>query len=386
MLATLSAQTFHRMHAFDITDGQNPGGLVQGADGNLWGTTEFGGTAGYGTIFQITIRGKLTTIYSFCFQTLCADGSYPVGALIQSSDGNFYGATNAGGAAGYGSIFRLKPAGVLTTLYSFCAQRYPVCPDGYGPFAGLVRARNGNFYGTTENGGANNYGTVFSITASGTLTTLHSFNNTDGAFPVAPLVEASDGNLYGTTSDGSGAGTIFRITPDGTLENLYTFCSLSGCADGEDPVAGLIEGSDGYLYGTTNGRTSGYGTVFKITLDGTLTTLHSFCSLGCRDGAYPNSPVIQASDGNFYGTTSGYGARGGGTVFEITSHGTLTTLYFFCQTKGCQDGDGPDALIQATNGTFYGLTRTGGQFDACGGFGCGSVFSFATGLQPSSQR
>src|SRR5258707_9353580 len=161
----------------------------------------------------------------------------------------------------------------------------------------MVQATDGNFYGTTQLGGANNYGTIFKITPGGKLTTLHSFDSTDGSDPVAPLVQASDGNLYGTTQqDGAyGAGTIFRITPGGTLTTIYNFCSLSDCTDGRAPVTGLIQATDGNLYGTTYGSYGfAWGTGFKITLGGTLTTLHNFCSLtNCADGAYPASSLVQ---------------------------------------------------------------------------------------------
>ncbi len=383
MAPTLPAQTFTRVHGFNLTDGQNPMGLVQGIDGNLYGTTEFGGAKGYGSIFRITTLGNLTTLYSFCSPGSCFDGAYPIGALIQSPDGNFYGTTDGGGASGHGSVFKITASGVLTTLYSFCSSGDPACPDGSDPFAGLVRASNGSFYGTTQGGGAYNHGTVFKITPGGKLTTLHSFDGTDGSGPLAALVQASDGNLYGTTQQdgGHGSGTIFRITPGGTLTTVYSFCSLSGCTDGEYPQAGLIQATDGNLYGTTNARPGvGYGTVFKMTLGGTLTTLHNFCSFtNCADGAYPDSPLVQANDGNFYGTTSGLYT---GTVFEVTRDGALTTFYTFCLQSGCLDGDGPDALILNTNGTFYGTTRLGGLPHSCSSFGCGVLFSLATNLQP----
>ncbi len=381
MLASLSAQTFHRVAGLTNTQGQNLAGLVQGNDGNFWGSATDGGKYGYGSIFKVTPNGKLTVVYNFCSKAGCVDGQYPLGSLIQPSDGNFYGVTNAGGAAGNGSVFKLTPAGVLTTLYSFCQTGYPNCSDGRSPAAGLVRASNGSLYGTTNTGGnLEPCGTVFKITAAGKFTSLHKFSDgTDGCYPLAPLVQATDGNLYGTTKGGSGAGTVFRITPSGTLTTIYNFCSLSGCADGADPEAGLIQGTDKNLYGTTNGQSVSYGTVFKITLDGVLTTLHTFCSVAnCADGANPQSGLVQASDGNFYGTNDGLN---GGTIFEITPGGTLTTLYTFCLQTGCLDGLFPDSLIfDTSNGTFYGTTHSGGLGGSCSGFGCGDVFSLNTGL------
>src|ERR1039458_1471192 len=254
----------------------------------------------------------------------------------------------------------------LTTIHRFCSQSG--CPDGAGPYAGLVQATNGGLYGTTYGGGTNSEGTIFKITPGGTLTTLYSFcsqtNCTDGYGPYAGLVQAANGDLYGTTSNGGAngnSGTVFKITPGGTLTTLYRFvCSQSGCPDGVDPTAGLVQAANGDLYGTTyGGGTNGdYGTVFKITPGGTLTTLYSFCSRsGCTDGQNP-SGLVQAANGDLYGTTAGAGTNGHGTVFKITPSGTLTTLYSFCsRSSACTDGFQPYAgLVQAANGDFYGTT------------------------------
>ena len=261
-----------------------------------------------------------------------------------------------------------KPrAQTLTKLLDFNGA------DGDFPYlAGLIQGTDGNFYGTTDGGGVYEQGTVFKVTAGGTLTTLYTFCSqiycTDGAAPEAGLVQATDGNFYGTTYSGGtyGQGTVFRITATGDLSTLYNFCSQSGCADGADPEAGLVQGTDGNLYGTTSygGITDscdGCGTVFKITLAGQLTTLHSFDYVD--DGAYPQAGLVQATDGSFYGTTNIGGASGiaAGTVFGITSAGQLTTLYAFCQTD-CTDGAYPQAgLMQATDGNLYGTTSFGGN-------------------------
>jgi len=304
-----------------------------------------------------------------------------------------------------GTVFKINPNGGLVTVYNFCSQGGTACTDGFGPQAGLVQAAGGNFYGTMESGGANatecafgGCGTVFKITPSGTLTTLYSFCSqtgcTDGEQPYAGLVQGSNGNLYGTTSGGgvnttgceypfSGCGTVFKITPSGTLTTLYRFCSETGCTDGANPTAGLIQATDGNLYGTTYyGGANNRGTVFKITPSGTLTTLYSFCPQGgtaCTrhtnpDGGNPSAGLVQATDGNFYGTTSG-------TVFKITPVGTLTTLYTFCPHFGCSDGAGPLALVQDTDGSFYGTTQFGAS-KVCQPFGCGTVFSLSVGLGP----
>ena len=276
---------------------------------------------------------------------------------------------------GFLSLALSLSAQTLTTLHSFDST------DGAFILAGLIQSADGNLYGTAYEGGANcapdGCGTIFKINPSGTLTTLHSFcsqsNCTDGEYPEAGLIQATNGNFYGTTYQGGancapdGCGTIFKITPSGTLTTLYSFCSQSGCSDGYYPEAGLIQASNGDFYGTTtSGGAGGGGTVFKITPGGQLTTLHSFCSQSnCTDGEYPEAGLVQATNGNFYGTTyGGGGANGRGTVFKITPGGTLTTLYSFCPQSGCPDGGSPQAgLIQATNGSFYGTTFAGGAHD-----------------------
>ena len=322
------------------------------------------------------------------------DGAYPTAGLVQATNGNLYGTTSTGGAYGGGTVFKITPSGTLTTLYSFCAQSG--CTDGGYPALGLVQANNGDLYGATSGGGANNGGTVFKITPGGTLTTLYSFCSqsgcTDGIDPLAGLVQATNGDLYGTTLYGgaSNDGTVFKITPTGTLTTLYSFCSKSVCTDGNGPFAGLAQATNGELYGTTvagGANTnpdfpSGGGTVFKITPSGTLTTLYRFCSQsGCTDGALPQAALVQASDGYLYGTTSQEGANGNyGTVFKITPSGALTTLYSFCSQSGCTDGsmDGNTAagLVQATNGDLYGTTELDGAN------GDGTVFRLSVGLGP----
>jgi len=353
----LPAQTVTTLFSFDGHDGVQPAaGLVQGADGNLYGTTQE-------TIFKITPTGTLTT--------LC--GGESMGALILATDGNFYGTSYS-----LNSVFRITPSGTLTTLYSFGSLP---APSGIFPAAALVQATDGNFYGTTVYGGANSCifggtdygcGTIFKVSPSGTLTTLYSFCSqsdcTDGANPSEALVQASNGNLYGTTPNGGakGDGTVFEITTTGALTTLHSFCSESGCADGEFSEAALLQATDGNLYGTTvAGGTQGGGTLFKITPSATFTTLFSF-----TDGP---KALLQATDGNFYGTA-------GDTLVKITPGGTLTTLFSF---DGA-DGSGPTALVQDTSGIFYGTTTYGGiqNYHFCHGPGCGTVFSLAVGLGP----
>src|SRR5580692_11428075 len=242
-------------------------------------------------------------------------------------------------------------AQTFTTLHSFDGT------DGRFPEEGMVQATNGNLYGMTEGDGANGDGTVFKITPSGTLTTLHSFDGTDGAGPPGGPIQATDGNFYGTKYLGGAndSGTVFKMTPGGTLTTLYSFCSRSNCSDGFSPSAPLVQATDGNLYGTTQmGGASGSGTVFKMTLSGKLTTLQSF---GGIEGEYCGAGLVQATDGNFYGTVEQGGANGDGTVFKITPSGKLTTLHSF---HGA-DGENPSAgLIQATDGNLYGTTLNGG--------------------------
>jgi uncharacterized repeat protein (TIGR03803 family) len=391
----LPAQTFTTLFSFDGTDGALPeAALVQGTDGNLYGTTWIGGAnggacnGGCGTVFKISLSGTLTTLYSFCSLggRACTDGAAPEAGLVEGADGSFYGTTPAGGSTGAnaGTVFKISPSGTLTTLYSFCPQG-DGCIDGFGPIGSLVQATDGNFYGTTSEGGDGS-GTIFKITPVGVLTTLYTFvcsehGCPDGEIPEGALIQASDGNFYGTTTDGGayGLGTIFETTPSGNLTTLYSFCSQIGCADGKEPTAGLAQSVSGNFYGTTpfggnSTCTYGCGTVFKITPSGVLTTLQSFSG---ADGAGPYGELIRATNGNFYGTTSYDGAKDSGTIFKITPSGALTTLYSFCSQSGCADGDGPlAALVQDTNGKFYGTTAGGGANLY------GTVFSLSVGLGP----
>jgi uncharacterized protein (TIGR03437 family) len=395
----LPAETLTVLHSFDGTDGANPGASVaQGTDGNFYGTAEAGGANGQGTVFKITPDGTFTTLYSFCSQggVNCTDGASPQAGLVQNSDGDLYGTTYYGGANGAGTVFKITFSGTLTTLYSFCSQGGVNCTDGECPVAGLALATNGDLYGTTTRGGAfcvdaDGCGTVFKITPNGELTTLYAFSSqqcTDGVYPNAGLVQGNDGNFYGTTFEGgaeggaNGAGTVFKITPSGALTTLHSFAGLDG--NGSD--AGLVQASNGDFYGTTYyGGANAGGNVFRITPSGTLTTLYSFCSQGgvhCTDGKAPYAGLVQASDGDFYGTTTGGGiGTYGGTVFKITPSGTLTTLYSFCLQNECADGQEPYGLIQATNGDIYGTTEEGGANSH--GTCCGTVFSLSVGLGPS---
>jgi uncharacterized repeat protein (TIGR03803 family) len=395
---------FTTLHSFDGTDGLQPqSGLVQVTNGDLYGTTSGGsdffcGIGGAcGTIFKITPSGTLTNLYSFCTRSGCPDGIDP-SALVLAINGDLYGTTHSGGETNCGTqggfcgtVFKITPSGELTTLHSFCTQSG--CPDGAAPNSGLVQGNNGELYGMTDNWGAHGFGTVFKITPGGTLTTLYSFCSeaacSDGVNPQGGLVEATNGYFYGTTRSGGtpvvlGHGTIFRMSPSGTLTTLHTFCAQTGCADGIYPQVSL-QASDGNLYGTTaSGGASanctnslGCGTIFKLTPSGKLTTLYNFCAqTNCTDGANPTG-LIQAANGELYGTTFAGGTNNGGTIFKITLGGALATLYRFCAQAGCSDGEWPQGgLVQDTNGKLYGTSSGGGT--CCEG----TVFSLSVGLEP----
>ena len=373
------AQTLTTLLNFDGANGAFPYRtfLIQGADGNLYGTDAGGGAYDQGTVFKVTAGGTLTTLYTFCSQINCTDGAEPEAGLVQATNGNFYGTTLYGGANDRGTVYEVTPVGQLTTLYSFCSQAG--CTDGAYPIAGLVQATDGNLYGTTNSGGAIGDGTVFKITPAGQVATLYSFcsqgNCADGALPRGKLIQASDGNLYGTTFFGGAnfRGTVFQLTLAGHLSTLYNFCPQPNCSDGRNPDAGLVQASDGNLYGTTqSGGANSRGTVFKVTLAGQLSTPYSFCSQPkCSDGANPQAGLIQATDGNLYGTTSNGGANFDGTVFEITPAGQLTTLYAF----GLTDGAFPAGGLLQSGGNLYGTTEVGGnRFD-------GTIFSLPVAQQ-----
>jgi uncharacterized repeat protein (TIGR03803 family) len=354
-------------------DGANPeAGLIQATNGDLYGTTYAGGSYTAGTVFKMTPGGALTTLFTFDG----ADGVWPFAGLVQAASGDLYGTTVHGGSCtgpgGCGTVFKMTPAGKLTTLYNFCSQS--LCADGVSPYGGLVQVTDGNFYGTTLSGGANCYpggcGTIFKMTPTGMLTTLYSFCSqvsgvacTDGAEPQAGLVQGTDGNFDGTTAYGGssdacdqGCGTIFKITPTGTLTTLYSFCSQAGCTDGRTPFSGLVQAADGNFYGTTyfggangDGGDAGAGTVFKMTPGGTLTTLYNFCSQsGCTDGTNPSAGLVQDTNGKFYGTTE-YGGTacapdGCGTLFSLS-----TGLGAFVETQTESGKVGAPVKILGTN-------------------------------------
>jgi uncharacterized repeat protein (TIGR03803 family) len=379
LAACAQAQTFTTLSSFDEANGSAPqyGSLVQGTDGNYYGTTPAGGHYGAGVFFRVTPSGELTDLYNFCSLSKCSDGKSPWAAPVLGADGNFYGTTNGGGnSEKAGTVYRMTRAGKLTTIYTFCPTS--PCNDGGYPI-GLMQASNGNFYGVASNYGVGNNGTIFEISRSGVFKILYSFcsqaNCADGAEPRAGLMQASNGNLFGTTGSGGAYdnGIVYRITPAGEFKTIHSFCALTVCVDGATPYAGLVEDARGNFYGTTfYGGANSFGTVYEITSAGHFVLLHSFDN---TDGSYPTSALIAASDGNLYGTASNSDTFGG-TIFELTAAGNFTSLYGFCTTAECTGKNPYDPLLQATDGTFYGATSGGGTSNN------GTIFSFPTGLRP----
>ncbi len=380
--APTQAQALTTLVNFDSYQGNSPkAGLVQGSDGNFYGTTAEGGSSGGGTVFKMTPSGALTTLvnfgYSYSNNFFSNNGASPTAGLVQGSDGNFYGTTTfGGGIAGSGTVFKMTPTGLLTTLVTFDMA------NGAYPYAGLIQGSDGDFYGTTSYGGEKctgysdlGCGTVFKMTPSGALTTLFSFlvdsaTNTfpNGYFPTAKLVQGSDSNFYSTTVGGGsseGGGAVFKMTPTGVLTTLVNFDydTNGNFLNGANPYAGLIQGSDGNFYGTTTYGGSfssscpvGCGTVFKMTPTGVLTTLVKF---NLTNGALPYAELVQGNDGNFYGTTE-YGgsfpticSSGCGTVFKMTPTSVLTTLVNFTDASGANPYAG---LVQGSDGKLYGTT------------------------------
>jgi uncharacterized repeat protein (TIGR03803 family) len=361
--AKATAQSYRIVTAFfpgDGAEGATPyAGLTPRGRGTLVGTTFHGGVNGSGAIFKIHMDGSgLEALHSFAE----SDGSYPAAGLLKAADGALYGTTYLGGAYGDGTIFRLAPDLTFAVLHSFAYS------DGAFPLGGLIQGTDGNLYGATTGGlGCDlpySCGTVFRIDPNGaSLTTLHRFSGADGMNPLATLLQGADGNLYGTTYRGgpitfscpSGCGTIFRIdTAGGAFTSLHEFLG----SDGAGPDGDLIQATDGYLYGTTQGGgASGYGTIFRMDTNGTLTSLHSFSD---ADGKYPQAGVVQAADGNLYGTTFSGGASQFGTIFEIDRNGTtLRTLHSF--TGWPSDGADPrGGLLAAPDGSFFGTASFGG--------------------------
>ena len=364
------AQNYNVLARFENGNGGSPISIVQGTDGNFYGVGITGGNNAGGSFFTVTPAGGVARLHVFCAVKPCLDGFGPNG-IILASDGNFYGTTRRGGQRGDGTVFRVTPTGTVTTIYSFCADT-PTCTNGVSPEGELTQGSDGDLYGTAANVGAHNAGTVFKITLAGVFTKLYDFcsqpNCADGLRPGAGLVEARNGLFYGTTlgggANGSG-GTIFRISPSGKLTTLYSFCAQPNCLDGANPQTSLLLATDGNFYGATGSGglidgtcPSGCGTVFRIPLSGApFTLVHAFTG---SEGTQVQK-LIQATDGSFYGTARSGGSSNLGTLFKMDSAGSVSVLFNFCNAAPCKSSTNPAGLMQSTTGLFYGTTTGPGN-------------------------
>jgi uncharacterized repeat protein (TIGR03803 family) len=368
------AQTVSTIYTFSSGSKPNyPAGVMaQGQDGNFYGVTLSGNGCCQGVIYKISSEGAITSLYSMGQ----SDGTNCTG-LTLGTDGNFYGTCKNGGTNNYGTLFKVTSAGVLTVLHNFAAQGST--SDGCIPYVPPIQASNGDFYGTTAFCGANNYGTVYKLTLAGAYTMLYSFQGppNDTVLPLG-LIEGTDGNLWGV---GNGwiisGGGIFKITLAGKESLVYTFQPNAdgGYLDGEGPDANLIQGSNGDFYGTTEeGGSANEGTIFSLTESGTETVLYSFPNQ--TDGAYPSLPLTQAPNGLLFGAATD--CAGGGCsqagLFDITTKGAYKSVYLYPLV--CSNCGQPFApLLLSTNGTFYSTTEQGG-------IGVGSFYSLSNGYGP----
>lgn len=358
-----SAQFVSSIYTFSKAgDPQNPqfiGVIAQGRDGNLYSTAPSRvPNVNQGTAFAITPSGALTIVYNFT--------NHVGSGLTLATDGRFCGTTNDGGS-GSGTIFKLSPKGVLTTLYTFTGGN-----DGAQPMNPPIEGVDRNFYGTTNAGGIKGFGTVYQLSPSGNLTTIHQFIGTDGAEPIGPLLQGIDGDLYGTTFNSTlsqNQGVVYKVAPSGAFKVLAEF------GNGANSYAGLVQGYDGNFYGTTfNGGANGFGQVFKITSKGVLTDLYDFTG-SVNDGANPYAGLVLGNNDLFYGVAANGGGDGLGSVYRISARGGFKKIDDFDGTHGANP---LVPLIENTNGILYGDASIGGQTTNYGTF-----FKVnATGLKP----
>ncbi len=350
----------------------NPGAqqIVQGRNGDIYSTSQGGEDT---AVYSLTLAGTDTKVVDTGNR---GDG----GGVTLGADGNFYGTSDNTGSVtcglyGCGIVWKATPSGVLTTLYNFQGT------NGCTPLTAPVQAPSGIFYGTTPYScnGVSSDGVIYSLTSSGAYKVLHTFSGPDGAYPHAPLTVGADGNLYGGTSQGgnNNYGVLFKITPSGTYTVLHYFAG----SDGSDVENGMTVGRDGNLYGVTyRGGGGGVGVIFKLTTGGTYTVINPVL----QPSTGPASSLVQGTDGKFYGILGAGSSGNNGVLYSVTTTGTLSRLHNFCQQTKCTDGYGPSTpLVQDTDGKFYGVTGQGGTPSQCNsGNGCGVFYSLDVGLAP----
>lgn len=358
----LNAQTYTDMYDFNNTTGccaNNPSVLAQGEDGNIYGATTSGGTNGRGVVFRMTLSGSMSVIYNFDF----THGSGPQGGLNLGLDGNFYGTTYQGGANSAGTVYRITPSGTFSSLYSFTNG-----PDGAYPRTPPVQAPDGNLYGGSGNGAVP---ALYKLTPAGAFSVVTNLPSQT----YSPMIVATDGNLYGMTLYGGtfNRGTVFQFAPKTKkLKIIHSF----DVTNGGQPEGPLVQGRDGALYGTasTGGMLSG-GVIFKVTTGGAYSVLYNFSATSPANGASPLAGLAQGSDGFLYGVASVGGVNNKGTLFKISTKGTgFTVVHHFDSTTG----SGPLATpLLHTTGNIYGLTFGGGTRGDYGVF-----YSLDAGLKP----
>jgi uncharacterized repeat protein (TIGR03803 family) len=372
-----SGQTFTTLYTFQGgADGSDPNGVILDSAGNLYGTTAGGGETIFGTVFKLTRAGVKTILYNFQGST---DGSEPYGNLVLDSEGNVYGTTAYGGdmkvqcgfgPGGCGVVFKVTPKGHETVLHRFTGGK-----DGGQPMAGLIRDSAGNLYGTASVGGLGGCypnptcGVVFKLDSANQETALYSFTGgSDGGSPQSPLMEDPSGNFYGSTAGGDTPGTVFKLDSTGTQTVLLT---LTG-TNGTDPVGSLALDSSDNIYGATYSggnlnncaeTTFGCGIVFKLFQDGREPILNVFT--GGTGGSNPIAGVVRNKNGILYGTTAAGGANNEGVVYSVTSSGVEKVLYSF--TNGSDGADPETDLSIDSVGNLYGGSLGGA-------YGYGTIF------------
>ncbi len=352
----ITADQFATLFTFP-PDKLHPSKLIQASDGNFYGTTQLGGTHLKGSVFRMNSAGVVTTLYHF---TGHADGAFPYGGVVEGLDGNFYGSTTSDLPGTSGTIFKITPGGLFTTIYHFSGNTQA---DGYDPSA-LIRGKDGDFYGTTPTGGPSS-GIVFRVTSTGTLTKIADLPSGSSTLPENPLVQGTDGNFYGVSAAGgsNSGGFAFKVTQTGVVSVLHNFSFHSG------RISALVQATDGNLYGVRERDGSqGQGLIYRLTPAGGFAALYNFA--GPTDGARPRGALVQASDGKLYGTTTTLGPSGGGTIFRTTTAGAFANVKSFSSDL-IQPRAPEVTLINAENAKIYGTTVLGGNSNR------GTIFSIA---------